>query len=202
MRVSRLARLAVAAAFAISLAGISPAAAGTVKLVIDQQHSNVGFSVRHLFTQVRGEFGKFEGTIHYDEENIEGSKVTASIEAASIDTGVKSRDDDLRSDRFFDAATYPTLEFVSTSVRKTGEMTFQIPGKLTMHGVTRDVVLDAGFLGKGKDPWGNLKYGFHAETRVNRKDYGMEWNEVLETGGLLVGDEVTITLDIEAMPAS
>ena len=124
-----------------------------------------------------------------------------SIKAASVDTNVEGRDDDLRSKRFFEVETFPTLEFVSTGVKKIDGSHFTISGKLTMHGVTKDIELAGEFLGKGSDPWGNLKYGFHAETKVSRKEFGMQWNEALEAGGVLVGDEVTITLDVEAGPA-
>ena len=122
------------------------------------------------------------------------------IQVASIDTNVEARDKDLRSDRFFDAEQFPTLEFTSTSVVAVSETKFKAKGFLTMHGVKKEVVLDIEFLGKGNDPWGNLRYGFHASTVVNRKDFGMQWNEVLETGGMLVGEEVTISLDMEALP--
>jgi polyisoprenoid-binding protein YceI len=194
-----------ALALAVSMLTASVSAPGVMAgeaLKIDHSHSTIGFSVRHLFSRVNGQFREFEGTIEFDEKAIEASKVTASIKAASVDTNVQGRDEDLRSKRFFDAASFPTLEFVSTGVKKVDGASFEISGKLTMHGVTKDVVLSAEFLGKGKDPWGNLKYGFHAETIVNRKDFGMQWNEVVETGGVLVGEEITITLDIEAAPAS
>ena len=176
-------------------------AASAAGLNIDRDHSTVGFSVRHLFTRVNGQFNKFEGTIEFDEKSVARSKVNIVIQAASVDTNGEARDKDLRSDRFFDAEQFPTLEFTSTSVAAVSETKFKVKGFLTMHGVKKEVVLDAEFLGKGNDPWGNLRYGFHASTVVNRKDFGMQWNEVLETGGVLVGEEVTITLDLEAMPA-
>ncbi len=176
-------------------------AASAVGLNIDRDHSSIGFSVRHLFTRVNGQFNEFEGTIEFDEKRVARSKVNFVIQAASVDTNVEARDKDLRSDRFFDAEQFPTLEFTSTSVAAVSETKFKVKGFLTMHGVKKEVVLDAEFLGKGNDPWGNLRYGFHASTVVNRKDFGMQWNEVLETGGVLVGEEVTITLDLEAMPA-
>ncbi len=176
-------------------------AASAAGLNIDQDHSTVGFSVRHLFTRVNGQFNQFEGTIEFDEKSLARSKVNIVIQAASIDTNVEARDKDLRSDRFFDAEQFPTLTFTSTSVTAALETKFKVKGFLTMHGVKKEVVLDAEFLGKGNDPWGNLRYGFHASTVVNRKDFGMKWNEALEAGGMLVGDEVTITLDLEAVPA-
>ena len=182
------------------LAGVTAAAAATLE--IDIEHSTVGFSVRHLFTRVQGRFGEFEGTLEFDPNNLKASKVSVTIRTASVDTDVEARDKDLRSSRFFDVESFPTLEFTSTSIDGVSGDRFKIRGHLTMHGVRKQVVLDAEFLGMGKDPWGNERYGFHASTTVSRKDYGMQWNEVLETGGLLVGDEVEIRLDIEAMPAA
>ncbi|HXI04417.1 MAG TPA: YceI family protein [Candidatus Saccharimonadales bacterium] len=202
MRVQTTRLLALSAATLLAAAALAPAARAGEKLRIDPNHSAVSFSVRHLFTQVNGQFRKFEGALEFDEKNVEASKVTAIIQAASVDTNVENRDQDLRSKRFFDVETYPTLEFHSEKVTRVDEHHFTILGKLTMHGVTKEVSLDTEFLGKGKDPWGNLRYGFHAETTVNRKDFGMQWNEALETGGFLVGDDVKIVLDIEAVPAS
>ena len=181
------------------LAGVTTVPAGT--LTIDTDHSTVGFSVRHLFTRVNGRFQSFEGTLEYTEHDVALSKVSVTIQAASVNTDVEARDKDLRSKRFFDADQFPTLDFTSTSVSPGSNGKFKVRGFLTMHGVKKKVVLEAEFLGKGKDPWGNLRYGFHASTTVSRKEFGMQWNEVLETGGVLVGDEVTINLDIEAVPA-
>lgn len=189
--------LLVFAALITSAAGTHAIAGQELK--IDPQHSSVTFSVRHLFSRVHGNFGEFSGTVNYDENAIEKSKVKITIQAASVDTNVKNRDDDLRSDRFFDAETFPTLEFFSKKIKKLDGNKFQIFGKLTMHGITRTVVLEGEFLGSGKDPWGNLRFGFHATTTINRKDFEMVWNETLETGGLLVGEEIEITLDIEAV---
>ncbi len=176
--------------------------ADAAQLTIDRDHSNVGFSVRHLFTRVQGRFRDFAGTITFDESHPESSSVSVTIQTASIDTNVEARDTDLRSARFFDAAAFPTLTFQSHDVTPVpGAERFTINGTLMMHGVSREVALDAELLGRGKDPWGNVRYGFHATARLNRKDFGMQWNEVIETGGVLVGDEVEITLDIDATPA-
>lgn len=168
-------------------------------LQIDRNHTSVGFSVRHIFTKVNGRFGEFEGTIDLDEKNPAGSKVNVTIQAASIDTSVEARDKDLRSPRFFEVEKYPTLSFVSTAVSDVSGDKAKVKGTLTMHGVSKEVVLDTELLGKAKDPWGNVRYGFHATTRVNRKDFGLTWNQVLESGGMLVGDDIDITLDVEAM---
>ncbi len=184
-----------------ALATAPPAGAAARQLVIDRDHSSVTFSVRHLLSRVPGKFSRFEGTILFDEQAIEASNVKVKIETASIDTNVAQRDEDLRSARFFDAQRFPTLDFTSDAVKRLDGNKLRVEGKLTMHGVTKPVVLETEYLGSAKDPWGNLRYGFHATTRLNRKDFGMEWNELLEAGGFLVGDEVDISLDIEAMPA-
>jgi len=188
----------LAAAVALAATAVS---AEPLKLSIDAQHSTIAFRVRHLFTKVNGQFRTFEGTIDFDQSSLAASKVTVTIRAETIDTNVEARDKDLRSPRFFDVAKYPTLTFTSTGITDVAGGQGRIKGTLTMHGVSRDVVLDAEFLGAGKDPWGNQRYGFHAETTVNRKDFGMAWNEVIEAGGVLVGDDVEIALDIEAVPA-
>lgn len=192
-------------AFAALVLGVTLAPgiafAESAKLTIDPQHSTVGFRVRHLFTKVNGHFREFEGTIVFDAKDLAASKVSVTINAASVDTNVEARDKDLRSKRFFDVQAYPTLTFSGTGVTDVAGGSGKIRGQLTMHGVAREVVLDAQYLGTGKDPWGNQRYGFHAETKVNRKDFGMAWNEVVEAGGVLVGDEVEIILDVEAVPA-
>ena len=199
MRSAKLVCLLVLAAAVFAGA---PAVSAGEKLKIDPEHSSVGFSVRHLFTRVQGRFTKFSGTLEFDAKAIEAAKVSATIQAASVDTNVAERDNDLRSKRFFDVEKFPTLDFITTKVEKVGGQRFKVHGKLTMHGVTREVVLDAEFLGAGKDPWGNQRYGFHAATTVDRKDFDMQWNEALETGGVLVGDDIEVVLDIEAVPAA
>lgn len=189
--------MAVAASFVL---GGGPAEAGDLE--IDLQHSTISFKVRHLFTKVQGRFNEFSGSIAIDEENLAASSVAASIRVESIDTNVEARDKDLRSERFFDVAKHPTIEFESSEITHVSGKAGRIVGTLTMHGVSREVVLEAEFLGSGKDPWGNVRYGFTASTTVNRKDYGMTWNEVVEAGGVLVGEEIEIQLDIEATPKS
>ena len=179
-----------------------PMSATAETLKIDADHSSVTFKVRHLFTKVQGRFQKFEGSVDFDEKNLAASKVSATIQAVSVDTNVEARDKDLRSKRFFDVERYPTLTFASSAVTDTAGNKGKVRGTLTMHGVSKEVLLETEFLGKGKDPWGNTRYGFHAETKVNRKDFGMAWNEAVEAGGVLVGDEVEISLDVEAVPAA
>jgi polyisoprenoid-binding protein YceI len=181
--------------------GSTTAFAGQLK--IDTQHSAVSFQVTHLmFMKVDGKFREFEGTFEFDDDTSTISNINVTIQAATIDTNVEARDKDLRSHRFFDAEKFPTLTFKSSTPTQLSEGKAQITGTLTMHGVEKEVVLDAKLLGKGKDPWGNLKYGFEATTTINRKDFGMTWNEVLEAGGVMVGDEIKVTLNIEAAPAT
>jgi polyisoprenoid-binding protein YceI len=179
---------------------MATAAAKAVRtFTIDKAHSEAVFQVRHLLTKVRGRFTDFEGTITMDEENPGRSSVDVSINATSVDTAQPDRDTHLRSGDFFDVEKYPTLNFKSTGVKKAGSDSFKVSGDLTIHGVTRPVVLDTTFLGLAKDPWGNERAGFEAELTVNRKDYGLTWNAALETGGFLVGDDVKISLSIQAI---
>lgn len=167
-------------------------------LEIDRSHSEVAFQVRHLLSKVRGRFADFGGTIQFDEANPRNSVVNVTIQAASIDTAEADRDKHLRSADFFEVEKYPTLQFASTSVTPSGGNTYDVEGQLTIHGVTRQVVLPASFLGSAQDPWGNTKFVFEAELTLNRKDFGLTWNAALETGGFLVGDEVKVSLSIQA----
>ena len=166
---------------------------------VDPSHSEVFFQVRHLVTKVRGRFSDFEGTINYNEANPEQSKVEFSIQTSSIDTNVSDRDTHLRSADFFSAEEHPTLTFKSKSIKKTGAESFDVVGDLTLRGTTKEIHLPVTFLGNATDPWGGKRIGFEAETTVNRKDYGLNWNAALETGGFLVGDDVKITLSIQAV---
>lgn len=167
-------------------------------LEIDRSHSEVAFQVRHLLSKVRGRFADFSGTIQFDDANPERSRVDVVIQARSIDTAEGDRDKHLRSADFFDVETFPALTFASTSVTPRGANTYDVAGDLTIHGITRPVVLPASFLGSAQDPWGNTKFVFEAEVTLSRKDFGLSWNAALETGGFLVGDEVKVTLSIQA----
>lgn len=170
------------------------------RLNIDTSHSGVHFIVRHMVvSKVRGVFSKFSGTIDHDAENIERSSVAVEIDAASIDTREPKRDDHLRSADFFDVEQFPKLTFQSTAVKQTGSDTLSVTGDLTIHGVTRPVTLKVEQLGGGKDPWGNQRLVWSASTEINRKDFGLNWNQVLEAGGLLVSEKVTIELEIQAL---
>ena len=167
-------------------------------LQIDRSHSEVAFQVRHLLSKLRGRFGEFAGAIQYDQTNPQNSRVDVTIEARSIDTAEVDRDTHLRSADFFDVDKYPTLTFTSTSVTPRGGNNYDVAGNLTLHGVTKEVTLPASFLGTAQDPWGNTKFVFEAELTLNRKDFGLTWNAALETGGFLVGDDVKVTLSIQA----
>ncbi len=167
-------------------------------LEIDRSHSEVAFEVRHLLSKVRGRFTDFAGTIVFDHERPQDSRVDVVIQAGSISTAEPDRDKHLRSADFFDVERFPTLTFKSTSVTPRGDDRYDIAGELTIHGVTRPVTLSASFLGSARDPWGNEKFGFEAALTINRKDYGLNWNAALETGGFLVSDEVKIGLSIQA----
>ena len=178
---------------------MSTATASAVKTyAIDKSHSEVTFQVRHLITKVRGHFEDYAGTIEFDAANPANSKVNVTIQVASIDTKEAQRDGHLKSDDFFSAETFPTITFVSTKITPKGGEDFQVEGDLTIRAVTKSVVLPVTHLGTAKDPWGNLKLAFEGETTINRKEFGLNWNAALETGGFLVGDEVKIGLQIQA----
>lgn len=164
---------------------------------IDSAHSDVSFKVRHLMSKTSGQFTEFDGSITADFENVETSSVEFTIKAASIDTGNADRDKHLRSPDFFDAETYPTISFVSEKIVRSGANTFAVAGTLTMHGVSKKVTLPVTYLGELKDPWGNTKAGFELETTLDRKDYGIVWNKALDTGGVLLGDEVEIAISLQ-----
>ena len=164
--------------------------------VLDPSHSEVTFSLRHMMiSKVRGEFGLKSATIVAPANPLEAT-VTASVDATSIDTNDENRDTHLRSTDFYDVETYPTIDFVSTGVRyEKGD--FLVDGDLTMHGVTKPVTFTLEFGGFGTDPYGNYKAGATATTVINREDFGLTWNAALETGGVLVGKDVTITIDLQ-----
>jgi polyisoprenoid-binding protein YceI len=167
---------------------------------IDKSHSEAVFQVRHLITRVRGRFSDFEGAITFDEAAPDRSSVTFTIQAASIDTNEPARDAHLRSADFFDVERFGTITFQSTRVVKKREEVYDVTGDFTMHGVTKSITLPVKYLGTARDPWGNDRVAFEADYTINRKDYGLNWNAVLETGGFLVGDEVKVSLSIQAVP--
>lgn len=177
---------------------LAQAQAATYK--IDEAHSAVTFKVAHMaISKVNGRFDKFSGTIDYTPGDQKTWKTEAVIEAASINTGVEARDKHLRGPDFFDVEKFPALTFKSVKVTGYKNMKGKLHGELTLHGVTRPVVLDVEGMGPVKDPWGKERVAATAKTTINRKDFGLGWNQVLETGGLLVGEKIEITLEIEAV---
>ena len=169
---------------------------------IDPSHSGAQFTVRHLvISKVRGTFERWQGAIDFDPDKPEASKVSVRIEAASIDTHEPNRDQHLRSAEFFDVENYPAITFESSKIERRGKDRYRVLGELTMRGVTRPVELDAEYLGAGKDPWGNERVGFFAKTAVNRKEFGLNWNQLIEGGGVVVSDQVEISLDVQAIGA-
>ena len=164
---------------------------------VDPAHSEISFRVRHLLTKVTGHFREFSGAITVDPSDLERSTVELRINAASIDSATADRDAHLRSADFFDVEKFPHLTFRSERVKQAGEG-FVVTGPLTIHGVARTIDLPVTYLGTMNDPWGNAKAGFEATVRLNRKDFGLTWNAALETGGFLVGDDIDVTLNIQA----
>ncbi len=170
--------------------------------IFDSSHSSIAFSVRHLMiSKVRGSFGKWSGKLEHNEADPTRSKIEVRIDASSVDTREEKRDAHLRSPDFFDVATHPELVFTSTSIAADGDG-YVVRGDLTLHGVTRPVELAVESLGRGKDPWGNERVAFAAKTTINRRDFGLNWNQALETGGILVGEKVEIELDVQAIKAA
>jgi polyisoprenoid-binding protein YceI len=169
---------------------------------IDAAHSGINFSIRHMVvSKVRGRFTKFTGTVRLDDGDLTRSIVVAGIDATSIDTGTAQRDAHLRSPDFFDVERFPELRFVSTRIEKAADDRYRVVGDLTIRDVTREVTLDVEYAGRGKDPWGNERVAFAAKTAIDRKDFGLGWNQVLEAGGVLVGDRVEIELDVQVVKA-
>lgn len=171
---------------------------GTATWTLDAAHTHVEFAVRHLMiSKVKGQFTDVEGTLRVEGDDVTTARVGIDILAASIDTRVEQRDEHLRSPDFLDAARFPMLTFRSTGVERTDESHLRVTGDLTIRDVTREVVLEVSEQGRVTDPWGGERAGFAASTRINRKDFGLTWNQALETGGVLVGDEVEIDLQAE-----
>lgn len=165
---------------------------------IDHAHSQIQFTVRHMMiSRVRGWFEKFDGVFNLDEENPANSQVEVEIDTASINTRDEKRDAHLRSADFFDAEKHPKMTFKSTRVEVLDDKRAKLHGDLTIRGVTRPVVLDVEYVGMAKSPFGTTSYGFNASTTINRKDWDLTWNMALETGGVLVGDDVHIDIELE-----
>jgi polyisoprenoid-binding protein YceI len=173
-----------------------------MKWAIDPNHSSVVFTIRHIMSKVRGQMKVKQGWIEVENEDLTTAQVNVVLDPATIDTGVEMRDNHLRSpDGHFDVANYPTITFVSKRVEGKDPSNFKLLGDLTIHGVTKEVVLRASFNGEGKNAYGKRVVSFSAETTLNRKDFKLTWNQSLETGGFLLGDEVKIEIDLEAVAA-
>jgi polyisoprenoid-binding protein YceI len=170
---------------------------------IDAAHSGINFSIRHMVvSKVRGRFAKFNGGLTIDDGDLTRSVVEATIDASSIDTGTPQRDAHLQSADFFDVERFPEIRFRSTRIEKLGGDRFRVVGNLTIRDVTREVSLDVEYGGRAKDPWGNDRAGFIATAALDRKDFGLHWNQVLEAGGVLVGDRVDIELEVQGVRAA
>lgn len=191
------ARLASTLGLALVISVPAPAATSTWQ--IDPAHSATQFSVRHMsISTVRGAFSKVTGTVNLDDGDISKSNVDVTIDVSTVDTREPKRDDDLRSDRFFDVKDFPTMTFKSTKVEQLAPGKLRVTGDLTIHGITKPVVLDVeGPTAPIKDPRGNQRAAATATTKINRQDFGVKWNANLDNGGVVVGDDVSITIDIE-----
>jgi polyisoprenoid-binding protein YceI len=193
-------RIAVTAGLAAALS--LPAAAVTSTWQIDPAHSAAQFAVQHLaISTVRGAFTSVKGTVQFDDRDITKSSVDVAIDVNSVDTRQPDRDKDLRSDHFFDAEHFPTITCKSKRVEQVSPGKLKITGDLTIHGITKEVVLNVdGPTAPVKDPWGNQRMAINATTKINRQDFGVKWNQTMDNGGVVVGDEVSITIDAEMIP--
>jgi polyisoprenoid-binding protein YceI len=179
---------------------VATASVSTSVYEVDPVHTTVEFAVKHMMVAtVKGRFREVSGTIHLNEGEPISSWVEASINTASVDTGVEKRDDDLRSENFLAVGRFPTMTFHSKAVRQEGEDRWTVVGDLMIRGVTREVLLDTEFEGRAPDLWGKERIGFTAQTTLSRHDFGLTYNQVLETGGVVVADKVKITIHIEAL---
>ncbi|HKD16318.1 MAG TPA: YceI family protein [Thermoanaerobaculia bacterium] len=166
---------------------------------IDKAHSDVSFTIRHFASKVHGRFADFEGAIQADSGKPEASSVVFTIKSTSIDTNNSNRDNDLRSDNFFDVAKFPEITFKSSKIATTGKDTYAVTGTFTMHGVSKEITLPVTYLGTMKDPRGNERASFELNTKLNRKDFGINWNRSLDNGGLMLSDDVDVTVDLETV---
>lgn len=190
-------RIAISATLAVLSA--LPATATTSTWQIDPAHTAAQFSVRHLaISTVRGTFSDIKGTVTFDDKDVSQSSVNVTIDVSTVDTREPNRDKDLKSDHFFDVANYPTMTFKSTKVEAAGPGKLKVTGDLTIRGTTKSVVLDVeGPTAPVKDPWGNQRAAVNATTKINRQDFGVKWNATMDNGGVVVGDDISITIDAE-----
>jgi len=190
-----------AAAVLVALAGSAATSSAADKYTVDPSHSSIGFAVRHMVvSKVKGYFNEYTATILYDDKDITKSSAEVTIKTASIDTRDAKRDEHLRTPDFFDAAKYPEIAFKSKRIEKSGEG-FVAVGDLTMRGVTKEISIPFTFAGVVTDPWGNTRLGLSGATKLNRQDYGVSWSKSLDSGGLVVADDVEIAIEIEAIKA-
>lgn len=166
---------------------------------VDPDHSTVSFKVKHLLSKTQGQFKKFEGSFDFEPGKPETWTASGVIQTESIDTNVAERDKHLKSADFFEVEKFPTIEFKTTAVKDATETGAKVEGVMKMHGIEKPVVLDVTIGGVAKDPWGNTRAAFTATTKINRKDFGINWNKTLDAGGLLLGEDVDITLEIEGI---
>ncbi|MFT5042026.1 MAG: polyisoprenoid-binding protein YceI [Hyphomicrobiaceae bacterium] len=199
MRKPSLLTLLGTAVAVLSLAA-SPATADVVSYTIDNSHSSVQFKIRHLLSKTSGQFGTYEGTFTLDPDKRDSVSIEGNIDVASIDTRDEDRDKHLREADFFDVEKFPTITFKASELTDVNDdrTKGKLNGSLTMHGVTKPVILDVEWYGTTTDPWGNKKAGFAGFTTLNRKDFGIVWNKALDAGGFVVGEEVEIEIQIEA----
>lgn len=184
----------------LSILGVTSLFAAPRTYMIDTAHSNIGFSVQHMvLSKTKGSFSDYAGTIVWDAENLTKSKISGSLMVGSIDTKDKKRDDHLKSKDFFDAETYPKITLTDTKIETTKKGGYQLTGKLTIKDVTQNVVAPLMVQGPIKDPWGNDRIHFNATFTINRQDYGITWNKIMDNGGVVVGNQVDIEVDIEAV---
>ncbi|HEX4965349.1 MAG TPA: YceI family protein [Thermoanaerobaculia bacterium] len=182
---------------AVAVASLAALPLGAETFSIDPYHSGVSFTIRHLVSNVQGRFNDFSGKVNLDPKNLPASSVDFHIKATSIDTGVADRDKHLRSADFFDVEKYPEITFKSESIKSTGKDKFDVTGTLTLHGVSKKVTLPVSYLGQVKDPGGNTRAGFEVNTTVNRKDYGISWNKALDSGSVMLGEDVKVDINLE-----
>ena len=184
----------------IAVALIAGSALAAEPFAVDKAHSEATFQIRHLVSRISGKFNDFTGNVAIDRANPAASSVEFTIKSASIDTGNENRDKDLRSANFFEVDKFPEISFKSTSIKPSSKKdVYDVTGTFTMHGVTKTITLPVEFNGFIKDPWGNERAGFGIHTTLNRKDYGINWNKVLDNGGTMLSDDVDVNINIEAV---
>jgi len=172
------------------------------KYVVDTTHSSVGFQAKHMMiSKVKGHFDNFSADLDINPEDLTGGNIRFEVELTSINTNNEERDNHLRSADFFDVENYPTMTFVATDIKKVDDDEYKLTGDLSIRGVTKSVTFEAEYNGKGTNPWGVEVVAFEADGKINRKEFGLNWNAALETGGVLVSDEIKIHIEIEANPA-